>query len=73
MRGWAGYFYFQHCTRDFSALRWFLEDRVRAYLQRKHQHRSRGYQVSCGPLPGKGDQKFRLDCKNTLGTGLRAP
>ena len=45
LRGWAGYFYFQHCTRDFSALRWFTEERVRTYLRRKHQHRSRGYQA----------------------------
>jgi RNA-directed DNA polymerase len=45
VRGWAGYFHFQHCTRDFSALRWFLEERVRTYLRRKHQHRSRGYQA----------------------------
>jgi RNA-directed DNA polymerase len=45
VRGWAGYFYFQHCTRDFSALRWFIEDRVRTYLRRKHRYRSRGYQA----------------------------
>jgi len=45
VRGWAGYFHFQHCTRDFSALRWFLEERVRIYLRRKHRHRTRGYQA----------------------------
>lgn len=45
VRGWAGYFYFQHCTRDFSALRWFIADRVRTYLRRKHRHRTRAYQA----------------------------
>ena len=45
VRGRAGYFHFQHCTRDFSALRWFLEERVRTYLQRKHRHRTRAYQA----------------------------
>ena len=45
VRGWAGYFHFQHCTRDFSALRWFIEDRVRTYLRRKHRHRTRAYQT----------------------------
>jgi RNA-directed DNA polymerase len=45
VRGWAGYFHFQHCTRDFSALRWFIEERVRTYLRRKHRHRTRAYRV----------------------------
>ena len=45
VRGWAAYFYLQHCTRDFSALRWFIEERVRTYLRRKHRHRTRAYQA----------------------------
>jgi group II intron reverse transcriptase/maturase len=45
VRGWAGYFHFQHCTRDFSTLRWFIEERVRTYLRRKHRHRTRAYQA----------------------------
>jgi RNA-directed DNA polymerase len=45
VRGWAGYFYVHHCTRDFSALRWFLEERVRTYLRRKHRQRTRAYQA----------------------------
>jgi group II intron reverse transcriptase/maturase len=45
VRGWAGYFHFQPCTRDFSALRWFIEERVRTYLRRKHRHRTRAYQA----------------------------
>jgi hypothetical protein len=45
LRGWAGHFPFQHCTRDFSALRWFIEERVRTDLRRKHRHRTRAYQA----------------------------
>ena len=45
VQGWAGYFHFQHCTRDFSHLRWFVEERVRISLRRKHRHRTRGYQA----------------------------
>jgi hypothetical protein len=45
IRGWAGYCYFQHCPRDFSALRWFIEERVRTYGRRKHRHRTRAYQA----------------------------
>ena len=43
VRGWAGYFHFQHCSRAFSALRWFIEERVRTYLRRKYRHRTRAY------------------------------
>jgi len=45
VRGWVGYFYYENCSKDFSALRWFLEERVRIYLRRKHQQKSRGYQA----------------------------
>ena len=45
VRSWAGYFHFQHCTRDFGALRGFIEERVRTYLRRKHRHRTRAYQA----------------------------
>ncbi len=45
VRGWVGYFYYENCSRDFSALRWFLEERVRIYLRRKHQTKSRGYKA----------------------------
>jgi len=43
--GWAGYFYYGNCSKDFSALRNFLEERVRIYLRRKHQKKSRGYKA----------------------------
>ena len=49
VRGWAGYFHFQHCTRDFSVLRWFIEARVRTYLRRTHRHLTRAYQAVPSP------------------------
>jgi len=45
VRGWVGYFYYGNCSKDFSALRWHLEERVRTYLRRKHQRKSRGYKA----------------------------
>ncbi len=45
VRGWAGYFNFQHCGRAFSALRRFLTQRVRTYLRRKHRTQSWGYRA----------------------------
>jgi RNA-directed DNA polymerase len=45
VRGWVGYFYYRNCGKDFSTLRWFLEERVRIYLRRKHQRKSRGYKA----------------------------
>ena len=45
VRGWAGYFHFQHCGRAFSALRRFLAQRVRIYLRRKHRTESWGYRA----------------------------
>jgi hypothetical protein len=50
VQGWAGYFYFKHCARDFSNLRRFVEERVRTYLRRKHLHRSRGYPAIPNPF-----------------------
>jgi RNA-directed DNA polymerase len=45
VRGWAGYFYYGHCSKDFSVLKGFLDERVRIYLRRKHQEKSRGYKA----------------------------
>ena len=45
VRGWAGYFYDRHCSKDFSVLKGFLDERVRIYLRRKHQEKSRGYKA----------------------------
>jgi len=50
VRGWAGYFHFQHCGRAFSALRRFISQRVRIYLRRKHRTPSWGYQAFPDPL-----------------------
>ncbi len=43
VRGWAGYFYYGHCTRDLARIKGFLDERVRSYLRRKHGKKSRGY------------------------------
>jgi RNA-directed DNA polymerase len=45
VRGWAGYFHFQHCGRAFSALRRFVSQRVRIYLRRKHRLPTWSYQA----------------------------
>lgn len=45
VRGWAGYFHYQHCGRAFSALRRFVSQRVRIYLRRKHRLQSWSYQA----------------------------
>lgn len=43
VRGWVQYFYFGHCTQEFSRLRRYLADRVRIYLRRKHGKKKKGY------------------------------
>jgi len=43
VRGWTNYFYHGHCSKDFSKLRYFLDERMRAYLKRKHKKKNRGY------------------------------
>jgi len=45
VRGWANYFYYGNCTRDFTNLKGFLDERVRTYLRRKHGLKSRGYKA----------------------------
>jgi hypothetical protein len=45
VRGWVGYFYYGNCSRDLAWLKWFLEERVRIYLRRKHGMKSRGYRM----------------------------
>jgi len=45
VRGWVGYFRYGNCSREFSALKWFLDERMRTYLRRKHRKRSRGYKA----------------------------
>ena len=43
VRGWANYYYYGNCTRDFTNLKGFLDERVRTYLRRKHGLKNRGY------------------------------
>ncbi|KHE93562.1 MAG: group II intron reverse transcriptase/maturase [Candidatus Scalindua rubra] len=51
VRGWTGYFYYQNCSKDLSALKNYLEERVRIYLRRKKADRHRGYKAyPCGYL-----------------------
>jgi RNA-directed DNA polymerase len=45
VRGWVGYFYYGHCTRDLTRIKGFLDERVRIYLRRKHGKKSRGYRA----------------------------
>jgi RNA-directed DNA polymerase len=45
VRGWVGYFYYGNCSRTFQTLKGFLEERLRIYLRRKHQRKSRGYKA----------------------------
>jgi hypothetical protein len=45
VRGWAGYFYYGNCSRDFTKLKNFFNERVRVYLRRKHAKKSRGYKA----------------------------
>jgi RNA-directed DNA polymerase len=45
VRGWAGYFYYQHNSEAFSRIKDYLEERVRTYLKRKHRVKGRGYKA----------------------------
>ena len=42
VRGWVGYYYYGNCSKALTTLKWYLEERVRTYLMRKHR-KSRGY------------------------------
>ena len=45
VRGWSGYFYYQNCSEDFSALKNYLEERLRIYLRRKRGKDGKGYRA----------------------------
>ncbi len=45
VRGWTNYFYYGHCSKDLSAVKYYLENRIRIYLRRKHRIRSKGYKL----------------------------
>jgi RNA-directed DNA polymerase len=37
LRGWSGYFHYRQSTRVFGKLRWWVRDRLRRWLWRKHR------------------------------------
>lgn len=43
VRGWVAYFRYKHSTAVCVKVRYYLEERVRTYLRRKHRKRERGY------------------------------
>ncbi len=45
VRGWTGYFYYQNCSEEFSALKNYLEERLRIYLRRKRGKGAKGYRI----------------------------
>lgn len=42
VRGWAQYFYYGNCSRPLGRVKWYMEERVRIYLRRKHRLSTRG-------------------------------
>ena len=36
VRGWAGYYHYQHSARAFGKMGWWIRDRLRRWLWRKH-------------------------------------
>ena len=40
VRGWVTYFYYRHCSRSMSVLKYYLERRVEIFLKRKHKQTS---------------------------------
>ncbi len=43
IRGWTEYFRYGHCTKELSALKWYIEERMKIYLRRKQQRKNRSY------------------------------
>ncbi len=37
VRGWVNYFYYRHCSRNMSVLKYYLERRVKTFIKRKHR------------------------------------
>lgn len=37
VKGWVDYFYYRHCSRSMSVLKYYLERRVKIFLKRKHK------------------------------------
>jgi hypothetical protein len=45
VRGWTEYFRYGHCSEDLAAVKWFLEERVKRYLRRKHRKKRRSHKI----------------------------
>ena len=43
VQGWVNYFHLHNSTRDFARQRFFLEQRMRKYLQKRRQVKGFGY------------------------------
>ena len=45
VRGWSGYFHHRNCANAFKDARWYVEERVRTHLRKRHKlkDRSTGY------------------------------
>jgi group II intron reverse transcriptase/maturase len=37
VKGWVNYFYYRHCSKSMSNLKYYLERRVKLFLKRKHK------------------------------------
>ena len=46
LRGWSGYFHYRNCTNSFNEVKWYVEERVRTHLRKRHKIKSRamGYE-----------------------------
>jgi group II intron reverse transcriptase/maturase len=40
VRGWVNYFYYKHCSRSMTVLKYYLERRMKIYTKRKHKRTS---------------------------------
>lgn len=40
VRGWVNYFYYKHCSRCMSVMKYYLQQRVSRYMRRKHKRTS---------------------------------
>lgn len=43
IRGWTEYYRYGHCTKELSALKWFIEERMKIYMRRKQKRKNRSY------------------------------
>lgn len=42
LRGWSGYFHHRNCSNVFKDARWYVEERMRTHLRRRHKLKDRG-------------------------------